>query len=87
MAEDTSKDIQDQVLKAVEKGQDMIIDAVRRWAETGAKVVPDLPNLPLGDLLPKPDEVVASQFDFAEKLVANQRRFAEELLGAMRPKS
>ena len=65
--------------------QQQLVDAVRKWAETGAKVTPDLPTLPLTDLLPKPEEAVASQFEFAEKLLASQRQFAEELLAASRP--
>jgi hypothetical protein len=69
------------------KGQQQLVDAVRKWAEAGAKVTPDLPTLPLADLLPKPDEVAAIQFDFAEKLLANQRQFAEELLAASRPET
>jgi hypothetical protein len=41
--------------------------------------------MPLADKLPKPEEVVASAYDFAEKLLASQREFAEELLGATLP--
>jgi hypothetical protein len=41
--------------------------------------------VPLADKLPKPEEVVASAYDFAEKLLASQREFAEELLRATIP--
>ena len=41
--------------------------------------------MPLADKLPRPEEVVASAYDFAEKLLASQREFAEELLGATLP--
>lgn len=86
MADERVEQVQDQLLDALAKGQQQLVDAVRKWAETGAKVTPDLPTLPLTDLLPKPEEAVASQFEFAEKLLASQRQFAEELLAASRPK-
>ena len=38
--------------------------------------------MPFADKLPKPEEVVASAYDFAEQLLAGQRRFAEEVLKA-----
>jgi len=38
--------------------------------------------VPGADQLPKPEEVVASAYDFAEQLLASQRRFAEEVLKA-----
>ncbi len=47
--------------------------------------MPDLPQLPVNDLLPTPEQIVKGQFDFAEQLLANQRRFAEGLLAALRP--
>ena len=41
--------------------------------------------MPGADQLPKPEEVVASAYDFAEQLLASQRRFAEEVLKATSP--
>ena len=40
-------------------------------------------NVPLADKLPKPEEVVANAYDFAEKLLASQRKFAEDMVKAM----
>jgi hypothetical protein len=40
-------------------------------------------NVPLADKLPKPEEVVANAYDFAEKLLASQRKFAEDVVKAM----
>jgi hypothetical protein len=50
-------------------------------------MTPKMPaaQLPLADKLPKPEEVVASAYDFAEKLLATQRQFAEELLKVTTP--
>jgi len=39
--------------------------------------------VPLADKLPKPEEVVANAYDFAEKLLASQRKFAEDMVKAM----
>ena len=44
-----------------------------------------MPNLPYTDKLPKPQEFVASTYDFAEQLLTSQRKFAESLLEAMKP--
>jgi hypothetical protein len=41
--------------------------------------------VPLADQLPKPEEVVASAYDFAEQLLASQRTFAEEILKVTTP--
>ena len=35
--------------------------------------------------LPKPEDVVTSAYDFAEKLLSSQRQFAEELVKATAP--
>ena len=42
-------------------------------------------NLPFADKMPKPEDIVASGYDFAEQLLATRRRFAEDLLKAMAP--
>ena len=87
MSDGSTGDVQQQLVDLVERGQEAILDAVQQWAEAGAKLMPDLPSLPVNDLLPSPQEFVASQFELAEQLLAAQRRFAEQLLSAMRPPS
>jgi hypothetical protein len=44
-----------------------------------------LPRLPLAEQLPKAEDVVASAYDFAEKLLSSHRQFTEELLKAAAP--
>jgi hypothetical protein len=44
-----------------------------------------MPDLPYSDKLPKPEEFVASGYDFAEELLGSQRKFAERLYEAIRP--
>jgi hypothetical protein len=41
--------------------------------------------LPFTDKLPKPHELIASAYDFAEQMLASQRKFAEDALKAMAP--
>jgi hypothetical protein len=90
MSDDAARsgnELTEQFVELIERGQDAILDAVRQWTEAGARMMPDLPNPPISDLMPDPKDVVAGQFDLAERLLATQRHFAEQLLQAMRPPS
>jgi hypothetical protein len=87
MASDPTRELQDQFLKAVRESQETVIDAIKAWIGTVQSVVPKMPSVPVpgADQLPKPEEVVASAYDFAEQLLASQRRFAEEVLKTTSP--
>ena len=87
MASDPTRELQDQFLKAVRESQETVIDAIKAWIGTVQSVVPKMPSVPVpgADQLPKPEDVVASAYDFAEQLLASQRRFAEELVKATSP--
>ena len=87
MASYPTKEVQDEFLNTIRKSQETVVEAVRTWADTVRSVTPKVPSVqvPLADRLPKPEEVVASAYDFAEKLLASQREFAEELLRATMP--
>ena len=80
----TTQGLQDEVLNTVRRSQEAVIDAIRTWSETVQSITPKLPVVPVpgADKLPKPEEVVASAYDFAEQLLASQRKFAEEVLKA-----
>src|SRR5258705_26911 len=80
----TQQELQDQFLAIVRKGQETDIDAIKSWVETVESITPKIPavDMPFADKLPKPEEVVASAYDFAEQLLASQRKFAEEVLKA-----
>ena len=80
----TSHEVQADILDTVRKSQDVVVDAIKRWADTVQSITPSIPvpNLPYADKLPKPEELVASAYDFAEQLLASQRKFAEEVLKA-----
>ena len=84
MASTPTQDLQNEVLITVRKSQESVIDALKTWVETVQSITPKIPavDVPFADKLPKPEEVVASAYDFAEQLLASQRRFAEEVLKA-----
>jgi hypothetical protein len=90
-----TQDVQEQVLGAIRKSQEMTLDAVKKVVETVAaaqaklpgapfdRKLPGLPpagKLPFADKLPEPEAVVSSAFDFFGQLLAGQRKFATELL-------
>jgi hypothetical protein len=83
----TGQEIQTELLGAVRKGEEMLVDALKVWAEAAQSITPSIPmpKLLYGDKLPKPEEFVASTYDFAEQLLISQRKFAESLLEAMKP--
>jgi hypothetical protein len=84
MASTPTQDLQNEVLNTVRKSQETVIDAIKTWVETVQSITPKIPvaDMPFADKLPKPEEVVASAYDFAEQLLASQRKFAEEVLKA-----
>ena len=84
MASTPTQDLQNEVLNTVRKSQETVIDALKTWVETVQSITPKVPavDMPFADKLPKPEEVVASAYDFAEQLLASQRKFAEEVLKA-----
>ncbi len=79
--------VQDEILKTVQKSQEAVLDAIRIWADAVQSISPKLPtvNLPLAGKLPTPEQVVAGAYDFAEQLLASQRKFAEDVLKATAP--
>lgn len=82
------QELQGQVLDAVRKSQEAVVDAIRTWADTVQAVatsLPSVPSVPFADKLPKPSELVANAYDFAEQLLATQRKFAEDVLDATAP--
>jgi hypothetical protein len=83
----TSHEVQAEILDTVRKSQDIVVDAIKRWADTVQSITPSIPvpHLPYADKLPKPEELMASAYDFAEQLLASQRSFAENMLQATRP--
>jgi hypothetical protein len=83
----TPQEVQDEILNTVRKSQETVVEAIKSWVDAVQSITPKLPsvNVPLAERLPKPEEVVANAYDFAEKLLASQRKFAEDVVKAMAP--
>jgi len=79
-----SQQVQEEILKTVRNSQSAVVEAIQTWARTVQSITPALPdvNVPFTDKLPKPEELIASAYDFAEQLLASQRKFAEDVLKA-----
>ena len=79
-----TQDLQDQFLSTVRKSQEMTLDALKTLVDTIQNITPKIPsiNVPFADQLPKPQDVVASSYDFAEQLLTSQRKFADEVVKA-----
>lgn len=82
-----AKEMQGQILETIRKSQEAVTNAIRTWADAVHSITPSLPipALPLVDKMPKPGDVLASAYDFAEQLLAAQRKFAEDVLQATAP--
>ena len=79
------RELQDEVLNTVRKSQTVVIEAIQAWASKAQSITSELPNMPFTDKLPKPQELIAGSYDFAERLLASQRTFAEDVLKAIAP--
>jgi hypothetical protein len=81
------RNVQEEFLGAVRKGQGFVIEAIQTWADAVQAVTPKLPavHMPFADRLPKPEDMVGNAFDFAEKLLADQRKFTEDVIKAIAP--
>ena len=82
-----TQELQGEILKTVRKSQDAVVDAIQAWTDAVQSIKPPFPDvtIPFTDKLPKPGELVASAYDFAEQLLAAQRKFAEDVLAATAP--
>ena len=84
MASTVTQELQDQFLATVRKSQEIALEAIKTMVDTIQNITPKVPSvdLPFADKLPKPQEVVASSYDFAEQLLTSQRKFADEVVKA-----
>ena len=81
------KEVQEEILSTVRKSQAAVVKALESWVSAIQSMTPELPDVsvPFADKLPKPQEIVAGVYDFAEQLLASQRKFAEDVLLATAP--
>jgi hypothetical protein len=82
-----TQELQDQFLAIVRKSQEMALDAIKSMVDTVQTITPKIPSVdvPFAEKLPKPQDVVASGYDFAEKLLSSQRKFANDIVKATAP--
>jgi len=71
----------------VRKGQEIALDVIKSMVDSVQTITTNIPSfdVPFADKLPKPQDVVASGYDFAEKLLSSQRKFADEVVKAAAP--
>jgi hypothetical protein len=81
------KQMQGQILEMISNSQEAVTSAIRTWADAVHSITPSLPipSLPMADKMPKPGDLIANAYDFAEQLLAAQRKFAEDVLQAVAP--
>lgn len=79
--------VQEEILKTVRNSQSAVVEAIQAWTRTVQSITLALPdaNVPFAGKLPKPQELLASAYGFAEQLLASQRKFAEDVLEATAP--
>jgi hypothetical protein len=85
---DLTKQTQDQILEAVKQSQKASVEAVEIWAksvEPFVASVPAVPALPYAQALPAPNELVASWFGFAGKLLDAQSAYWQSVIAAAEP--
>ena len=65
------QEIQSDILEAIRKSQEAVVDAIKRWADTVQSIMPTIPtpNLPYSDKVPKPEDLMASAYNFTEELL------------------
>jgi hypothetical protein len=87
MANTVTEELQDQFLSTVRKSQEITLDAIRTLVDTVQSITPKIPSvsLPFAEKLPKPEDVVASSYDFAQELLSSQRKFADEVVKVTAP--
>src|ERR1700755_1682566 len=83
----TQQELQDQFLSIVQKSEEISLDASKPMVDTVQTITPRIPavDVPCADKLPKPQDVVATGYDFAKKLLTSQRKFADEVVKAAAP--
>jgi len=66
-----TRELQNEVLNVVTKSQTAVVDVIQTWASAIQAITPDLPglSLPYADKLPRPEEFIATGYDFAEQLL------------------
>ncbi|SRR5579871_7057743 len=76
----TATAFEDDVLDAMKTVEDATLRSLRAVLDGLEPLLKLLPEMPYGELVPAPAELVKHVFVFVNKLVANQRDFASKLV-------
>jgi hypothetical protein len=79
-----SKAAQEQILAAIKQSQEIALTGVELWA-TAVAPFAKAPQAPIALDLPKPADLVANSFGFAEKILASQKEFAQKVVAVTAP--
>jgi hypothetical protein len=87
MTSTPTKELEEGFLSTTRKSQEILLEALKTWVDTVQAFAPKVPSMhiPFADRLPKPDDVVASTYDFIGQILASQRKFAEEIVKTTSP--
>jgi len=87
MATTITKQMEDEFLSTIRKGEEIALDALKPLVEVVHYVIPTMPTVrvPFTGWMPTAHEVVADGYAFAEHLLANQRQFADKMITTMAP--
>jgi hypothetical protein len=87
MATTLTRVLQQEMLSATRRGQEIMIEAIRTWVDAVQSFTPQMPTIPVpfADRLPTPEDIVANAYDVAEQLLSDQRKFAEEIVTTAAP--
>ena len=87
MASTATQDVQEQILSTIRKSQEMALDALKAWVDSVQSLTAKIPSVdvPFADRLPKPHDVVASSYSFADQMLKNQKKFTDEVLEVTSP--
>ena len=78
-AAEFTETVQDGILKAIETGQRMTLEAVSVAASTFDGILPERPAVPFTTTLATPQEALDAGFTFAERLLDSQKKFLTEM--------
>ncbi len=84
-AQEIGQKVQGQTLDAVRKTQDAVVEAVTAWTASANKI-PGYGRL-AKQFPAATDEVIDSNFDFAQHILTSQRDFAGRIVAATTPKA
>ena len=78
-ATEITETVQDAVLKAIETGQRLTLEAFAAASSTFEGVMPERAATPFATTLVSPQETIDASFRFAERLLNSQKTFLSEL--------